>query len=364
MSTRGPNVFAISRDAWDDPDLPDAPFSPREAWFWLIGAAAWKDLRTRGSTGAPVGLRRGEFSFSVRFLATKWKWSKSAVDRFLTKFEKRDIIRDASRDGNKVYSIRNYNKFQVVGAPKRDRVRDDAGDASGTAAGHGRDKEETGVTGITGELSDRPKKTLPLSDPQSGSDVGEVEKSEKGKASVPRLPRTEDGFERFWRAAEPAKFASKAKAREAWAKTRGLRPPDDVLIAAHAAYRASVAAENARRKREHPPRTALSLCHPVTFLAERRWEGFLDSATAKPAPVPPPPEWGAQGKALAAELGPAVFATWFAGAKLDAGPPVAIVVEKRFKRRWIEDHFREALERVFGDSVRIVCPAEIEAVAA
>lgn len=370
---RGPNVYAISRDFWDDPEFSDAAYSDREAWLWLIGAAAWKDLRTRGSAG-PVSLRRGELSFSVRFLAEKWGWSKSAVDRFFAKLEKRDTLRDTSRDGNKVYFIRNYNRFQVVGAPKRDSKRDSVRDATGTAAGQLRDKEETGVTGITGEteLPERFDMSLPLSDPQGGPDAGgALPGSGQEEASATTAPSVQpvsaaqpagsatghapDGFERFWKQSEPPKHASKLKARQAWVKTRHTRPADDVLIACHAAYRASVAAENARRKQERPPRAAQCLCHPETFLLEQRWEGFVEAATAAPVTANAGPDWGADGAALAELIGPGAMAGWFADATLDRGEggAVTITVAKAFNARWIEEKFMSALVRVFGDGVRV-----------
>src|SRR4051812_6232188 len=118
MSSEGrrPNVYGISRDLWDHPFFADEPFTERQAWAWLIGAAAWRQLHTRGNAG-PVLLERGEFSFSIRFLAERWQWSKSAVDRFLAKLEgarmMRDSSRDKGRDGSKVYFINKYNEYQL-----------------------------------------------------------------------------------------------------------------------------------------------------------------------------------------------------------------------------------------------------------
>lgn len=128
------SVFAVDRGIWDDPDFPSEPFSEREAWIWLVGAAAWKDGKIRCAVGV-VELKRGEFSFAIRFLAERWSWSKSRVDRFLNRLENRDMIRDTSRDGSKIYFLKNYNAFQIVGVPKRDE--------NGTAAGHERDTSGT-----------------------------------------------------------------------------------------------------------------------------------------------------------------------------------------------------------------------------
>lgn len=137
----GRNVFAVARSIWTDSDFAPEPFTEREAWIWLISSAAWKDTRARGNAG-PVDLRRAEFSFSVRFLATKFQWTKDKTHRFLKRLEKRDTIRDTSRDGAQIYYINKYNHFQVVGLPKRDSDCDSARDADATAARQHRDKEE------------------------------------------------------------------------------------------------------------------------------------------------------------------------------------------------------------------------------
>jgi hypothetical protein len=138
------SVFAVDRAIWDDADFSAEAFTEREAWMWLISACAWKELKTRGSHGKAVVLQRGEFSFSVRFLAQKWLWSKDRVHRYLGKLRTRDMIRDTSRDKQQVYFIKNYNAFQVVGIPNRDSRRDSKRDASATAARQQRDKEEAG----------------------------------------------------------------------------------------------------------------------------------------------------------------------------------------------------------------------------
>lgn len=154
--TSRPNVYGVSREIWKDPDFADEPFTEREAWLWLVGAAAWKQIKTRGNSGS-VTLQRGEFSFALTFLATKFKWNKSKVERFLKRLENRDTIRDASRDGSKVYFIKNYNRFNVVGVEKSDAVRDDKRDATETTARRDRDKEETGETREAGKVVSEPK---------------------------------------------------------------------------------------------------------------------------------------------------------------------------------------------------------------
>lgn len=110
-------VFAVARRIWEDPDFADVEFSEREAWIWLVGAAAWKPRKIRG-VHKPIILSRGEFLFSIRFLARRWKWSNGRVERMLNALKKRDTIKDTSRDGEKVYLINKYNDFQIVGLPR------------------------------------------------------------------------------------------------------------------------------------------------------------------------------------------------------------------------------------------------------
>jgi hypothetical protein len=136
-------VYAVARSIWNDADFEEEPFTQREAWLWLIGQAAWRSCKIRGNTGKSVAINRGEFSIAVRFMAEKFQWTKSRIDRFIHTLKNRDMIRDTSRDGFQVYSISNYNEFQVVGLPKRADKRDGEWDSSGTAAGQQRDKEET-----------------------------------------------------------------------------------------------------------------------------------------------------------------------------------------------------------------------------
>lgn len=142
MSARG--VFGVSREIWDDPDFADEPFTEREAWLWLIGAAAWRDETVRGNHGRAITLARGEFSFSVRYLSDRWKWSKSAVDRFFQKLKKRDTIGVCDRDGAQVYFINKYNKYQIVGIPDRDTIRDTIREDSGTNKKKGKIEEDKG----------------------------------------------------------------------------------------------------------------------------------------------------------------------------------------------------------------------------
>lgn len=130
--------FYLMHRGWMEHDVfADEAFTEREAWEWMIAAARWED-GTVNVLGNPVRLSRGQFSHSVRFMAQRFKWSKSSVDRFLDKLAKWDMIGTANGTGQLVVTIRNYSRYQ------------DAQQESGTPqtpkAGHERDKEEINKT--------------------------------------------------------------------------------------------------------------------------------------------------------------------------------------------------------------------------
>lgn len=152
MTERG--VFALDRGWFDHPVFAPEPFTEREAWAWLISSAAWKPRAVRVGSKV-VELKRGQAAFSVRFLAEKWQWSKSRVDRFLGRLENQDMVGTESGTGVTVVTICNYDKYQKVSLPDRDS----SGTQTGTAAGQQRDKEEDKEDK---EESSEPKKALRL----------------------------------------------------------------------------------------------------------------------------------------------------------------------------------------------------------
>jgi hypothetical protein len=148
--------FFLLHRGWRDNPIFKGEFSRADAWVWLIENACWKPSRTR-IKGSTVELARGEMSFSVRFLADKWGWSKSRVDRFLDDLRSESMIKTRSKigtdgeqkagQGQSIITICNYAKYQDV----RDDNRDNSGTVTGTTAGQQRDKEEQGNKGTIEE---------------------------------------------------------------------------------------------------------------------------------------------------------------------------------------------------------------------
>jgi hypothetical protein len=119
---------------WMENDFFDRePFTEREAWQWLVEQAAWRPSRTK-IKGTIVPLERGQLSFSVRFMADKWQWSKSRVDRFLKRLAAENMVNISSKNrdnsgttaghpagqGQSIITVCNYEKYQSPKNGNRD----------------------------------------------------------------------------------------------------------------------------------------------------------------------------------------------------------------------------------------------------
>ncbi|MDG2513471.1 hypothetical protein P7B04_12265 [Sphingobium yanoikuyae] len=141
--------FLMHRGWQDNPIFDREEFSRRDAWAWLIEHAAWKPSRAR-IKGEMIDLDRGELCFAQRFLAEKWGWSKSRVDRFLKLLVAEGMIETrtkigatsdhAAGQGQSIISICNYERYQAPEGIERGNVEPQ----NGATSGQQRTKEEEG----------------------------------------------------------------------------------------------------------------------------------------------------------------------------------------------------------------------------
>lgn len=129
----------LSRKMFDGSDLfwsEKRKFSRAEAWIDLIQMAAWRNNTPYATPqhGADI-LARGEFVASGRYLAERWKWARTSVQRFIDLLEKAGHVagQQVGHHG-RVYLIVNYDTYQSTppenGPP--------GGTDSGPEAGHPR----------------------------------------------------------------------------------------------------------------------------------------------------------------------------------------------------------------------------------
>ena len=140
--------FYLMHRGWQDSDVfGNAEYSERDAWIWLIENAAWKETKAR-IKGEGIPLERGQLSFAQRFMAEKWGWSKSRVDRFLKRLDAETMISICSKNGatagqgmgqgQSIITICNYADYQ----DKAHAERGNDNEENGATAGQQRGKEE------------------------------------------------------------------------------------------------------------------------------------------------------------------------------------------------------------------------------
>ena len=121
--------IALHREAFNHPLLKDG--DRFRAWFWLVANAAWRPTR-HDARGKTIQIERGQICAGREWLAKEWKWSPSAVERFLARLETEQMIERQTGLGKTIITICNYDKYQ------------DQPDASGQLSGQ-----------KTGQKSDR-----------------------------------------------------------------------------------------------------------------------------------------------------------------------------------------------------------------
>lgn len=125
--------YRMNRGWMENPVFRREPYTRAQAWCFLIEKAAWKArVQPMGSDSIPV--ERGECAASIRFLAQRWKWNKTKVERFLARLESENMLtRTRSKTGTPITIIRvcNYDKYQATP------------DESGTEVGQHRDTSGT-----------------------------------------------------------------------------------------------------------------------------------------------------------------------------------------------------------------------------
>lgn len=257
MSERG--VFAVDRGIFTDDKFADEPFTEREAFLWLVAEAAWKPRRMR-SGATVVDLSRGQLCHSVRFMAEAWRWSKSRVDRFLSKLERWDTIGRTGGTATSVITVCGYDKIQRVALRERDsdmaaagQQRDTIARAGGTAATPvtscesdefqiealpERDSDGTASAPDAGQQRDKRESIKTqislLSDDEGGT--GDQATQDKSKKPARHVEHHLEKFEEF-RRIYPAKHVSfpTQMARKRWveAMKRG-EDPHEILVGARA----------------------------------------------------------------------------------------------------------------------------------
>lgn len=219
----------------------------------------------------------------------------------------------------------------------------------------------------TSENTQRDPSADPNRVPSSVSITQRPEAREQSKNTVgTKVPTGPDlaedqGFEEFWKAYPRTPNMSKQEARKAWAKLgkEGALPEGPKVLQAVEAYKRFLLEQSKGRREPHPA------AHAVTWLNQRRFEGFLDMSVpsrgaALAAAVNTGPGWEAQfpkWSTIRSEFkrmhgNDTVWQAYFAAAH--AKSETEIVCSSRFQRDTLVEKFGEKLRAIIGAPVSFI----------
>lgn len=135
------SFYKMERGWMESAMFKKSPFTDREAWCWMIEAARWQD-GVVPVDGKPLSIKRGQLFVSVRFLASKFSWSKDRVNRFLKRLMRWSAITTDTATGQNLITICNYSKYQDTQVDDKDTNEDVTKDSNKDDP---KDKVEEGI---------------------------------------------------------------------------------------------------------------------------------------------------------------------------------------------------------------------------
>lgn len=143
MKTQLSNFIPINRklfvhEFW----LEKRSYSKFEAWLDLIATARYDNTEARVMIKSNVvRYERGEMVASLRYLGTRWGWSKTKVNNFLKLLKAEGMAKTRTAEGTEhtIITICNYDTYNSISKSERQHEGHD-GDSTRTAEGHDEDK--------------------------------------------------------------------------------------------------------------------------------------------------------------------------------------------------------------------------------
>ena len=262
--------FWMARGWQDHPLFAREPYTRAQVWCWLVEMAAWKPARKEIGSKT-ITLKRGQLSYSTRYMAKAWRWGGEAkVRRFLCVLVEWENIAVSTDAGQTIITICNYNKYQ-----------NDARDTDAPATQERRtddskiDALDDAVMGLLSACNGDENQ-----DGQEDTDAPTDAAATQGMTQNRRKKREElisniDGaFEKFWDlypsrspASNPKKLALDAFRR----KVEAGALVEDILRGVEG-FAAAVKQQQRQDGEKYNPRGAV--CQAVTFLNQERYNDY------------------------------------------------------------------------------------------
>lgn len=103
--------FTIDRKLLNDALWLSEPFTRGQAWVDLIGRCNFAD-KTHLYKGMMQEVKRGQIPTSTLELATRWKWSRGKVSRFLDALQMNGMITQKRTTNGTIITVENYSFYQ------------------------------------------------------------------------------------------------------------------------------------------------------------------------------------------------------------------------------------------------------------
>lgn len=130
-------------------------FDFADAWLDLIQMASWKD-REQQIGYEKIEVPRGSVVASFRYLAKRWSWSTSKIERFLDMLKNETMIETQKKTGITIISLCKYEQYN--GAPSPEKTPNET--PNETRSRQHRDEEKEVKEGNIGSLNTRAR-TIP-----------------------------------------------------------------------------------------------------------------------------------------------------------------------------------------------------------
>lgn len=126
------------------------PFTHMQAWIDMILIASYKDMSTIYVRGNKVTVRRGQIGYSKELLASRWRWSRGKVLRFLNELENDNQIVQQKSKLISLITIVNYDSYQGDGTTDStsNGTTDSTTDSTTDGTLYKNDKKEKNINNI------------------------------------------------------------------------------------------------------------------------------------------------------------------------------------------------------------------------
>lgn len=266
----------MARGWQDHPLFARETFTRAQAWCWLIEMAAWTPTK-KEIGGKTITLKRGQLSYSTRYMAKAWRWKGEAkVRRFLCVLVEWENIATSTDAGQTIITICNYNKYQKTAtttdapATQERRTDDSKIDAPDNAA-------TDLLSACNGEGNQDGQEDV---DAPADAVATQGVTQNRRKKREELINNIQGAFEKFW-CIYPSRYPHsnpKKPAREKFERKVKEGATIEGILRGAEGFAVAISVQRRQEGDRFSVRTAI--CQAVTFLSQERYDQYKAEAEA------------------------------------------------------------------------------------